>query len=122
MSAIFDPIFIEYFQGILQEKNIVEYYMIDKQGSYLLKSNDGIEYILIVHTDKSMQDFTDLLGEYEEFSEITKLVNQKKSIPFLGIHKTILDIDISDIQNYIVQSPEKILGKNNYYVALKELG
>ncbi|HLF66834.1 MAG TPA: response regulator, partial [Gammaproteobacteria bacterium] len=47
-SALADPVFIQLFESIKQKHHIVEYYLLDEQGSFLLLTLTGQAYFLAV--------------------------------------------------------------------------
>lgn len=119
ISALTDPNFIKHFLEILQLKNIAEYYLIDKNGSYLLIAANKQEYILIVHNDRSLDEFIDLISEYNILDVTLKGLNHRKIIPFWGIQKGIMDINLSAINHYLYPA-YTIKGKQAYFLHLLE--
>lgn len=116
-SPLSDPIFIKYFFDLVKHNNIVEYYLIDKNGSYLLIDSNKQKYVLIVHNDYSLTKFTDVLIEYVNLTEQLKLINEKILIPFLGIQKEISTENLLNLGNYLYPATT-LSGTHNYYVHL----
>lgn len=120
-ASLKDPIFIEYFLKLVADNNIVEYYLIDKNGSYLLVTADNEKYVLIVHNDRSLTEFAELLSEYIDLKNKTKLIKNKQFVPFFGVGKELSNISIATIDNCLFMA-EKITGKQSYYVHLLKSG
>lgn len=54
-TAIDDPIFIQFFQDLLKKYNIVEYYIVEAIGCYLLIDDKGKNYGLFLADENTMQ-------------------------------------------------------------------
>lgn len=118
-SPFSDPVFIRFFNDLVGEHSISEYYLIDKNGSYLLITKDDKRYVLIVHTDNSLEEFVDLLKEYNKLDEVIKLIENKEYIPFFGIEKSLTNSVVSKINNYLFKA-QLLEGKQKYYVHFTE--
>jgi len=85
-----DPVFINFFKRFCEENSIVEYYLIDKQGSVLLINEKGESFCLVMQSDKAINSW---LSFYT--SEITipdnalTAIQARKMMPFLGIGKDL---------------------------------
>lgn len=82
-TAISDPVFVEFFARLLEEKNIREYYLLDATGSFLLLDKRGNISALFIYT-------SDLLSINEEMikSEVKDhLAIDKKLVEDLLLHK-----------------------------------
>ncbi|MCC2624361.1 MAG: response regulator [Burkholderiales bacterium] len=118
LSPLSDPVFIEYFLEIIKKLDIIEYYLIDKNGSYLLIDSNRQNHVLIVHNDQSLAEFTTILEEYNSLNKIVKSISEKKIIPFFGINKEISDIDVANDINAHLYCSTVLDGKQKYYVHL----
>lgn len=118
-SPLSDSVFVTYFQGLLGKYNISEYYLIDKNGSYLLVDNSGKTYVLIVHNDQSLTEFTDILSEYADLHEISQSIKNRKVIPFLGIGKELCNGNLAGIAKSVFEATP-LKGKEPYYLHLLE--
>ena len=102
---------------IFKSNNIVEFYLIDNNGSFLLIDAQKQKYILAVHNDQSLAEITNVLSEYSELDDTVKLINERISIPFFGIEKKLLNVDLPNIRQHLYPST-LIEGKQNYYLHL----
>ena len=58
-----DPVFIEFFENHCELYDIKEYYLIDKQGSFLCVDVQGKRSYFVVHTERSIEEWISLYGE-----------------------------------------------------------
>jgi hypothetical protein len=85
LTILSDPQFISFFDNLINERNISEYYLIDKNGSYLLIDNHGKKSVLAIMTDESLDEFSEFFGTEPNAQYYMSQVKLRKSIPFFGI-------------------------------------
>ena len=119
ISPLSDAIFIEHFTDIIKNKNITEYYLIDKYGSYLLIAVDGKKYVLVVHNNQSLLEFVNILTEYEELADKVKLIENRQCIPFFGIGESVSSMNLLNIGSYLFDA-YVLNGRQRYYLHLLE--
>lgn len=69
-----DPIFINFFYDWCRNNEIIEYYLIDKNGTFLTINKDGHAKYFLTHTDRSLETFTELYQEDKEVSSFVQSV------------------------------------------------
>ena len=116
-SHLIDQEFIKYFNQTAVNLCIREHYVADKNGSFLLKSADGSEYVLIVHNEQSLDGFISSFAEEDGLNVQLEAVMQRKSIPFFGINESASRHHLSNFDNYLFAA-DKIVGSQPYYVHL----
>ncbi len=110
-----DKIFIEFFDSYCKQYSIKEYYLIDKQGSYLCIDDKGHQSYLIIQTDKGLDTWLALHGAEKELSkDDLALLRERKKIPFFGQGKEAWQFDASEWPNYLY-TPNIIEGEEKYY-------
>lgn len=110
-----DSIFINFFTGWCQENSIIEYYLIDKNGSFFGRDLNKNQYYLIVHTDTTLNEFIELYPE-EDFGDKIQAVHEKKVIPFFGAGVNPLNVEPSDFLRCFYE-PVVLDGREKYYIA-----
>lgn len=116
-----DDVFINFFTNLVEKYKIKEYYLIDKNGSFLLINSDNKISYLAVHTDASLNYFTDLYDDEDSVKSYLTAINTRQFIPFFlpGINPD--HILASQWQDYLFK-PEVLNGRNNrYYLHIVEL-
>jgi CheY-like chemotaxis protein len=108
-----DPIFIQFFHEWCRTNKILEYYLIDKNGSYLAIDEVGKTRYLIVHTDKTLDAFTELHDAAEVASLLDDVIKRQK-IPFFGVAKEAWEFDTKDWPEHFYTSL-MLDGKERYY-------
>lgn len=83
-----DPVFITFFQNFCEKNHIVEYYLIDKQGSFLCIDSNNQKSCLVVHTAQDIDNWVVTYSAAEQLpSDLLQLVQSKQKIPFFGVGK-----------------------------------
>ncbi len=54
-SPLIDPVFLDFFNNLIKEKNIVEYYLYDDNGSFVFFDFNGNPSFLVVKVDDEMK-------------------------------------------------------------------
>jgi CheY-like chemotaxis protein len=108
-----DPIFIKHFEQYCKKNEIQEYYLIDKQGSYLCIDKKKQKTCLLVQSDKNMNFWFSSYGSELSSTELTTIKENKK-IPFFGIGKEAWQIDAWEWGNHFYPS-EILEGRERYY-------
>ena len=119
-SPTIDAAFIEYFMKIVLQHGITAFFLLDKNGSFLLYDQFNKKYALIVHNAKSISEFISVIEDEINMEDVISSLTNMDKIPFLGLHKTWSDINMQDITQHLYPSTT-IEGKNKYYVSLLAL-
>ncbi len=81
-----DPTFVDFFDKYCQEYGIKEYYLIDKQGSFLCIDSKGKRFCFVVQTENSIDEWLDLYErESNGVTEQLIPIKEREKIPFFGI-------------------------------------
>ena len=109
-----DPVFIHFFDKWCSTHNICEYYLIDKNGSFLtINERKEIKYF-IVHTDASLDFFTSMNDDEDGVVYFTDAVKKREKIPFFGINKEPWRFKPQEWSPFFY-SPQIIVGREKYY-------
>ncbi len=116
-----DPTFIDYFETYIQVNKIKEYYLIDKEGSYLCINEYGKRSCLIVRTPRSINNLLNIykIDKSIEIADLTSLKNFEK-IPFFGISVESWEVKPEDLKKYLY-SFETLEGREKYFICTVNL-
>lgn len=108
-----DPVFIDFFEEFCKAENVCEFYLIDKQGSFLCSDNNGSKFILIIQTNSSLDSW---LSTYSsELDEVTaKEIRTREKIVFFGIGKEMWDFNPENMDKQLY-SANVLEGREPYY-------
>lgn len=110
-----DPIFIKFFENYCKNNNIIEYYLIDKNGSFLCINNKGERSCLAVQSNRSIDTWLALHGEEKTLSQdIITALTERKKIPFFGVGKEAWQLDPAEWSEHFYL-PEILAGRETYY-------
>lgn len=109
-----DPVFVKFFSNLCQEKNIKEFYLSDKNGGILLVDTNGNLFYLVVHTDRTLNNFIELHNEDNDAVFFVKTVKDRNKIPFFGVGKEIWGSEPLSWNDYFY-APNILEGREKYY-------
>lgn len=122
-SALKDPVFEAYFNGICESYNIIETYLLDPIGSYLMLDDKGRAFILHTqNTDLVDSYFFDIEGQDQEVfsnAEIQDIRDKKKIFCYRSFKKEKLP-DPSKWGPFFKEAVH-IGGKNSFYCSFQAL-
>lgn len=84
MSCLLDPVFVRFFENLLREKNIVEYYLFEITGNFLLLDEKANAYGLFIYNKNQLNMWHEDLSESDTAPEhlLKDLKSYKKMICF----------------------------------------
>ena len=112
-----DPIFIKFFEDWCQKNEIQEYYLIDKNGNFLLINKNGNKTYFIVHTERTLDNFIQLYHDDKESAFFINKVKLRDEIPFFGAGVESWDLQF-DQWPPCFYSTKVLVGQQNYYWAV----
>jgi len=120
-KAYLDPVFIKYFKTLLKTKNIVEYYLLDTIGSFLLITGNGESYTLNVQCKDQALFFQ------ENIDEISPQILSPEKKNKIKEYKQILCYSSYEEEPYPQESlwgeyfkdSIEIKGKDSFFVSLQ---
>lgn len=113
LSCLEDPVFAELFQKLCDTHRIVEYYLVDNQGSFLLVDAQGRISWLAMASEELMQTYANLAEDDKAPASIVAGLKSKKMMPFFFSDK---DFDVRPAEWHKYLHPaNKLQGKETYY-------
>ena len=107
--------FQRFFNGIIVEKNIEEYYLLDKNGSYLMIDKDKCEHTFLIMSEKSKRAQLDILdAENAPKSLIDEVKNYKKMLYIDEMFYT----HNKDYQSWIVPASSMLINSHKFNYAV----
>ena len=114
-TALSDPVFIDFFEEHCRKNSIKEYYLVDKNGSFLCVDAEGKQSFLVVHTDKSMSEWLAVYKNELHLSDVNMVaISEYKKIPFFGIEKEAWQIPSDEWEKYFYTA-STLMGREKYY-------
>lgn len=115
-----DPIFISFFNQLLEENRVQEFYLSDKNGSFLLVDDKGKHSCLVVQTERALDNLVDLYDDDDNVSSYMKSVKDRKKIPFFGMGKTLEQVNPTQLSGCFF-TPKVVEGRERYYYHIVKL-
>lgn len=114
--ALIDPAFIALFNEIKKKLQIVEYYLLDEQGSYLLLNQRGEVHFLAMLDAVGLDAFMQYAIDEQAPPSLIETLKSKQYIPFF-YSEEYLSTPASDWASYL--HPAQVLqGQQTYYYSL----
>ena len=79
---LYDPTFINYFKTICEKNNIIEYYLTDSDGGFLLLDENAKPSWLAVKDSQAMQKFYDIAHSAGAPEAILSALSEHKKVPY----------------------------------------
>lgn len=115
-AILSDPAYIEKYNHLCKENNIVESYLLDDSGSQLLLDASGKQMRwFIVKTNEDLQTFYEIASDEEQdnSSVSSALYNREKITHFFTIQDSM-----EPPKKWRLYKADKINGKNTYYYSV----
>lgn len=116
-----DPAFINFFINYCEQNEIIEYYLIDKHGSYLCINKHGNKSCLVMQTDGGIDSWTFMYSKENKLStkELYEIQTGKK-IPFFGIGTEAWQQEETNWSNHLYEA-NVLKGNEKYYWTMVNL-
>ncbi len=115
-----DPVFTHAFTALCKKQNIKEYYLSDKNGGILMLDAQGRSHYLVIHTDRTLNNFVELNAINNEVIFFVKSIRDRRKIPFFGVGKEMWNLETTTWSNHFY-TPTVWQGRETYYWALVPL-
>ena len=107
-SPLSDPVFINFFYNWCQKNTIKEFYLINTQGSFLVKNSGGVSSYFIVMSERDKAEFLELNDEIFDKVEKSRLeLIKAKEKTAEEIEKYITQIAFSGATEFIDKYKDK---------------
>ncbi|MGD9108179.1 MAG: response regulator [Gammaproteobacteria bacterium] len=112
-SCLDDSVFIEFFNKFCEENKIVEYYLVNESGCFLLLDIEGNISWFVIKNEKEMTDYQDIAEANLAPQSIIDALKQRKKVLFLF---TQADENISVTEwNRYLHVAQKLAGAEGEY-------
>jgi len=116
-SCLEEPSFIKLFNEIIHERRIVEYYLIDTTGSFLLVDINGKPSWFIIKTEEDLKMYYELAEDTQAPKLLLRQLKEKEKIAHFFKTDDMHEVNGIDWELYLY--PAKLLqGKQKYFYAL----
>ncbi len=114
-----DPAFYSLFCELCKKNDIVEYYLTENTGTFLLLSATGHAHWLIVCTEQDIKMFYDLGHDINAPTEVLERLKSYEYIPHFWQTDRYYEIDPIEWDSFLYYA-KKLVGRETYYYALVE--
>jgi len=112
-----DPVFIHFFNDFCVRNNVKEYYLIDKQGSFLCRDEAGNQFCLAIQTDQSIDALvSNYLTEILTAPQLND-ISLRRIMPFCGVGVEPWHIEPSHWSRHLYDATH-LKGREHYYWAV----
>lgn len=116
LSCLSDPEVSEVFEAVCEENKIIEFYICNEKGSFLLVNKTGKATYFILASEEDMEKYYEHANDEEAPQEVTETLKNRTKIPFFDSEQA-LSAPPSEWEQYM-QPAKKIKGDSTYYYAL----
>lgn len=110
-----EPEFINLFNQIVEENHIIEYYLIENSGSFMMLNQDGEVIRLIVKTEEDMEMLYDIARDDRNLSKdiLEKLKNRESLVYFPNKESELISA-----KNWQFHQATLLKGQKDYYYSI----
>jgi CheY-like chemotaxis protein len=113
-ASLNDPLLINFLKDFFKKNNIVEYYLINESGCFLIADINGNLSWVVIKSEEEMKEYTSVaIDNYGKEKTIKELQSREKVL-FLYTEEEHTNITVDNWDNYL-HSATKLIGKNNTY-------
>ncbi|CAL7964077.1 Two component response regulator [Gammaproteobacteria bacterium] len=118
-----DPLLINFLKGFFKKNNIVEYYLINESGCFLMADANGNLSWMVIKSEEEMAEYTSVAIDNYGKEEIIKELQSRGKVLFLHTEEEHTSVTVDNWENYL-HSATKLIGENNiyYYSHVKAVG
>lgn len=110
-----DPAFIAVFTKIFEDNQIVEYYLLDEHGSFLMLDSEGNPSWLIVKNEQDMQSVVEQANDQHAQGDILDALTNRAVIPYFHTEDDWeIGYDEDEVKRCL-HPASKLVGKQMYY-------
>ena len=113
--VISDPIFQDFFTKLRNENNIIEYYMIELPGSFLMLDADGNVSLLVVKCYEDLSIYYEFAQDNGAPKAMLDEVRSGNKIPFAWDADDYFRVHTAEDWNHQLFPAEELEGKQVYY-------
>ncbi len=117
-NCLTNEIFAEFFKGIREQYNIVEFYITDSSGSFLMLDAEATPYLLIMKNKQDLQMHYDLALDNRAPKEVLKALEAGERIPYFS-HTNGYNGEWSDWNNWLLPAKQVQFDQTYFYAVVK---
>ncbi len=119
-SCLSDPEFIKFFANIRQERSIVEYYLVNDSGCFLLLDINGNPSWLVMKSEEHMKHYWQTAKDNGAPRNIVNALDKREKVLFLFSEEDEYCVPASGWARYMYPAAQFIGKCNNYFYAIIE--
>ncbi|EKE01610.1 MAG: two component response regulator [uncultured bacterium] len=118
-----DPLLIDFLKKFFKENNIVEYYLVNDSGCFLMADARGNLSWMVIKSEEEMKQYTAIAIDNYGDQKVIEALQSRKEVLFLRTEEDFIDVTVDDWGKHL-HPATKIIGKNDvyYYSHLKDMG
>lgn len=122
-SYISNSRFVNFFDKLCQDLHIVEYYLIDVSGSFLLLDEDGLPIWFIIKSEEDMEDLTMQAVDTNAPADVIEALSKREKIAYFNkLHDYVHTVgDKWKSVLYPATNLEGLGNKSYFYCIIKDL-
>lgn len=115
LSPLSDQHFMDFFSSWCQSNQVVEFYLVNRQGSFLVKDKNGSLSYFILMSEYEKDEFIKLHDDaFDKVGNFLHVVSKGKCIPFFGVDRESWEFNFDEWKHYFYPS-QMMQGREKYY-------
>ncbi len=113
-ASLSDPLLVNFLKNFFKANNIVEYYLINESGCFLMVNARGDLSWMIIKNEEEMLEYTNSAIDNYGNREIIKELQSREKVLFLYTEADHINVTVDDWGKYLYPAT-KLVGENNTY-------
>lgn len=113
-SCLGDPFFIEFFNKFCEENKVIEYYLVNESGCFLLLDVEGKVNWFVIKNEKEMADYQGIAEANLAPQNIIDALKQRKKILFLFTREDE-NVSVTEWDRYMHVAQKFACAEREYY-------
>lgn len=117
-----DPLFVEFLKNYFKENRVVEYYLINESGCFLMADLNGDLSWLVIKSEDEMAGYTSIAMDNYGSKELINQLQSREKILFFYTEEEHVNVTVDGWESHLYPAT-KLVGKNNtyYYSHIKKI-
>ena len=109
-----DMVLMEFLEDFFEKRNIVEYYLVNESGCFLMLDSKGNLSWIVVKNEDEMKEYTDMAIDNYGKETVIQALQSREKVLFLFTEEDHVNISVNDWERYLYPAT-KFVGEEGVY-------
>jgi len=109
-----DPLLVKFIKDFFKQNNIVEYYLLNESGCFLMANLNGDLSYLVIKNEGEMAEYANAAKDNYGKEKVIQELQSREKVLFICTEEEHLSVTVDNWEKYLYPAT-KIIGKNGTY-------